>query len=560
MPLLLEYLGKDYPTFTQTSAGDFIKAIITISANASQNEQSCIGPNSLTRQLVSETCIESLIADMLRGGNPLTVGVGIIIEVIRKNNSDYDPDVGAGQDLPPSSSDPIYLGTLLRLFAKHVPDFTALILSPNHTITNGETTMTVKRKELKVAFNSSIEPLGFDRFKTCELMAELLHCSNMGLLNERGSEAFVRQRDQERERLKAEGALSRTREPQSAATEFSEDSTGYQNGGSPTMIAASSLDDARKLEVANSAEEDGFEDVGASGDLADEIKDDFDEKSPFDFETNHAPSTTPKRPLRRLDLDEEFVDEPLTSPRLEAVDERSLELHASPEQIHEPERVSSPESPGSSALRSSVPALTSGLQDLNVHEEVDTKDHQLSTSSQKLPTDNLINTIQAQIQPESQSTSSDPPPLPHRDRNLAVNIGPVDSGSPQGLSPHPYDKPAPLFSSRSEGHGQNDGSVERPSEQTAATGGSQDTIDTTLGEEGDSSRSIVVPDDQTFAPHIENDVDGQPIVGDYLKMMFVQHEVVPTILVSEVPSATLPSTTVGLMGLNSGLLLSIPVE
>ena len=71
--------------------------------------------------------------------------------------------------------------------------------------------MTVKRKELTVAFSSKIEPLGFDRFKTCELMAELLHCSNMGLLNERGSEALVRQRDEERDRLKAEGSLTASR-------------------------------------------------------------------------------------------------------------------------------------------------------------------------------------------------------------------------------------------------------------------------------------------------------------------------------------------------------------
>ena len=91
MPVLLSYLAPEHPTFTQTSAGDFVKAIITISANASQNEQSCIGPNSLTRQLVSDSCIEPLIANMLKGGNPLTVGGGIIIEVIRKNNSDYDP-------------------------------------------------------------------------------------------------------------------------------------------------------------------------------------------------------------------------------------------------------------------------------------------------------------------------------------------------------------------------------------------------------------------------------------------------------------------------------------
>ena len=149
---------------------------------------------------------------MLRGGNPLTVGVGIIIEVIRKNNSDYDPDA-AGSEIAPSSSDPIYLGTLLRHFAKHVPDFMGLILSPNHVINDGEKPKTVKRESLAVASGTKIEPLGFDRFKTCELMAELLHCSNMGLLNEQGSEAYIQKRDAERERLKAgrkSGAASTT--------------------------------------------------------------------------------------------------------------------------------------------------------------------------------------------------------------------------------------------------------------------------------------------------------------------------------------------------------------
>lgn len=209
MPILLGFLSGEASWATQTSAGDFLKAIITISANASQNEQSCIGPNELTRQLVSQTCVEQLINDMLKGGNPLTVGVGIIIEVIRKNNSDYDPDVASDASAPPSSRDPIYLGTLLRLFASHVPDFMALILSPNHTINGGDSgPQNIKRKELSAAFGAKIEPLGFDRFKTCELMAELLHCSNMGLLNEVGSEELVRTRDAERIRLKAEGKLT----------------------------------------------------------------------------------------------------------------------------------------------------------------------------------------------------------------------------------------------------------------------------------------------------------------------------------------------------------------
>ena len=517
MPLLLGYLGKDYPTFTQTSAGDFIKAIITISANASQNEQSCIGPNSLTRQLVSETCIESLITDMLRGGNPLTVGVGIVIEVIRKNNSDYDPDVGAGQDMAPSSSDPIYLGTLLRLFAKHVPDFTELILSPNHTVSTGEGTITIKRQELRVAFGSSIEPLGFDRFKTCELMAELLHCSNMGLLNERGSEAFVKQRDQEREKLKAEGSLMRNREPQSAVTEFSEDSTGYQNGGSPLGLGSGSPEEIRKLEIANSAEEDGFEDVGTSGDLSDEIKDDFDEKSPFELESDVMQTAKLTKSIKpRLDLDEEFVDEPLTSPRLQPLEVKEVDITDQPKPLESKE--SKPTSP--------ILEVTSKVSRLSLEGHSTENSQQFPSATVTEASHPIVEDINSQSVPQTQTTSSDAPPLPHRDRNSVLSIVPTEPTNSQELSPHPDDKPAPLFTSP-----RPDESMFSPTQHAGATDGSQDTIDTTLGEEGDSTRSPLVENDQSYIPRIESDVDGQPIVGDFLKMMFVEHQVVPTILV-----------------------------
>lgn len=200
MPTLLSFLGPEHNYATQTSAGDFIKAIITVSANASQNEQACIGPNELTRQLVSKPCVQKLIEYMLGGGNALTVGVGIVIEVIRKNNSDYDPDVGPDSNAPPSSRDPIYLGTLLRLFADHVPDFMSLILDAP-----------AQKQRLDSTFGEKIEPLGFDRFKTCELMAELLHCSNMALLNEVGSEQVIALRDEERRQLRAEGRLATNR-------------------------------------------------------------------------------------------------------------------------------------------------------------------------------------------------------------------------------------------------------------------------------------------------------------------------------------------------------------
>ena len=458
---------------------------------------------------------------MLRGGNPLTVGVGTIIEVIRKNNSDYDPDVGAGASSIPSSNDPIYLGTLLRYFAKHVPDFMKLILSPTHTVADGDNTMTVKRKELAVAFGSKIEPLGFDRFKTCELMAELLHCSNMGLLNERGSEACVKQRDQERERLKAEGSLTTSRPPTSAVTDFSEGSVEFANGDSSLGLGSGSPEGRRKLEIANSVDDDGFEDVGTSADLADDIKDEFDEKSPFELEAQPEQIQPLQKQLKpRLDLDEDFVDEPLTSPRLEALDERAEESPETSEGLesfeHEPEPEPNPASP-TSGLASEVNSLDLDKQAANANRVVlnNSVPHSEQVNNHKQP---------------SSLPESEAPPLPQRERLLQPH--PADTDSPRELSPHPDDKPAPLFASRSDQLMQDESST-LMAQLDISSGNSQETIDTTLGEEGDSQRSVLMNgNEQTFAPTIENDVDGQPMVGDFLKMMFVEHKVVPTILVS----------------------------
>ena len=43
-----------------------------------------------TRELVSYDQMDRLCKIMLKGGYALANGVGIIIEMIRKNNSDYD--------------------------------------------------------------------------------------------------------------------------------------------------------------------------------------------------------------------------------------------------------------------------------------------------------------------------------------------------------------------------------------------------------------------------------------------------------------------------------------
>ena len=415
IPMLLANLSPECNSSTQTSAGDFLKAIITISANAAQDQTSCIGPNSLTRQLVSESCIESLISKMLNGGNALTVGVGIVIEVIRKNNSDYDPESAANADVPPTSHDPIYLGTLLRLFAQHVPDFTELILSPKHTVTVGDITRVVDRGELASAWGTRIEPLGFDRFKTCELMAELLHCSNMGLLNERGSEEYVKARDEERERLRAQGAFSPLKPSEDSTIDLSTTSSRFDANWTPSA----STDELR---VANSNEDDGFEKVTAS----------------------EAESSPGSSLASRSDL----VDEPLSPIRTQ----------------HEP-----------------------------------------STDSTNSPTRSLSNQVRRLSLEDARMTS--PPP--------------VSENSP--ISPHPEDKPAPLFTSKDPNKTPTPSSPEPPLSPLSTKSGH---ILTGSQVDADSTQQTetTMQNDQSLI------TDERPVVGDYLKMMFVENQVVPTIL------------------------------
>lgn len=175
----------------QSSAADFLKALITISAN-STTDNSTIGPNELTRELISKEMMTRLCDTMLKGGYALGNGVGIIIEIIRKNNSDYDilPVLYITlESHPPTGRDPIYLGHLLEVFGSKIEDFNRLLMS------------TGEENKLKTTFGE-IEPLGFERFKICELIAELLHCSNMALLNDNKGYEAVAIRDEIRQKLK----------------------------------------------------------------------------------------------------------------------------------------------------------------------------------------------------------------------------------------------------------------------------------------------------------------------------------------------------------------------
>jgi SIT4-associating protein SAP185/190 len=457
IPLLLGYLSPDHNSATQTSAGDFLKAIITISANATTQDQSVIGPNELTRQLVSEQCIHTLITDMLRGGNPLTVGVGIIIEVIRKNNSDYDLDNQAGPE--PKTTDPIYLGTLLRQFATHVPDFMTLVRSPS-----------AKKPELKAAFGGKIEPLGFDRFKTCELMAELLHCSNMGLLNERGAEEDVRKRDKERERLKSEGKLATPRAPASPSPENSHeefgssvDSHGFHHAKRPSDDNMSDDDERpeeiRKLEVQNASDEDGFEKVNApsTDDFPDEVNFDVDDEN-----SGQKPADTTKH-------DSGFAQSPTKSNMPKPLSPLKPSLYFDPP-------------PTRAADSPTTAGVTDRIDKLDVDED----------------------TVMTEFGEEKSDSDEDGPS--ELERELA--------------KAHPEDKPAPLFARK-------DPPAPLRLEERVEPKDIDASVTTIQGEESVMSNGERAP--------YETEANGEPVVGDLLKIQFVEHQVVPTILVSAIP-------------------------
>ncbi|KAH3673396.1 hypothetical protein WICPIJ_009784 [Wickerhamomyces pijperi] len=187
VPKLLDLLlAEDLDASTQSSTGDFLKALISISANTSIDENT-IGPNLLTKELVSETNVLKMIQIIKNRGNGLSTIVGVIIEIIRKNNSDYDAVnllYTSLESHPPSKRDAIYLGTLLRLFSESLGDFNDILTDSG-----------LCSKRYLNQIQTEFEPLGFERFKVCELIAELLHCSNIALLNNDLTEGILRERE-----------------------------------------------------------------------------------------------------------------------------------------------------------------------------------------------------------------------------------------------------------------------------------------------------------------------------------------------------------------------------
>ncbi|GET04782.1 SAPS-domain-containing protein [Rhizophagus clarus] len=176
---LISRLDPNIDPDVHSTAAQVLIDIIAISQSTNP-EQGGIGPNALSRALISEKIVTHLVDYMLHPEAPhststLTNGVNIFIQIIQKNNSDYNEE--AMLSLTPQQQQQqhhhpvIDLSDMLRVLANRIGEFKALLEKPKSVSGQIDTTI------------GKMVPLGFERFRICELFAELLHCSNMSLLN-----------------------------------------------------------------------------------------------------------------------------------------------------------------------------------------------------------------------------------------------------------------------------------------------------------------------------------------------------------------------------------------
>ncbi len=245
VPRLVALLSPHYPTSMHSIAADLMKSIITLCApspfnphggnaeqQAGQEQPAGQRDNRLIRELVSLQSIQTMVGYMLdplelsdadwKGidgdpnniGNPFVIHplpsissassslshvCNILVELIRRNNSDFsEPHLfhtlrnriltvkqgihdemlqdeemraileGAMLELS-SKMGIVHLGNLLTVTSERFQGLNRFLLQP--------------RSQARFASPANPKPLTFERFRIVELYAELLHASNMSILN-----------------------------------------------------------------------------------------------------------------------------------------------------------------------------------------------------------------------------------------------------------------------------------------------------------------------------------------------------------------------------------------
>ncbi|CCF60342.1 hypothetical protein KAFR_0J02780 [Kazachstania africana CBS 2517] len=191
--------NEKYSDNIQLSTSEFLRSLLEISSNVPVDELA-IGPNILIRQLASPEIIEQLISTMInQRGSALCHIVSVVIDLIRKNNSDYcaiNLLLVDAHEFPPSTRDPIFLGHLLKKVTEAFSKFCDIILE----ILNDDKDSITLYNQL----GHSFKPIGMIRIKITELLAELIHCSNIMFLNSRQCETIELERDAARNKITQE--------------------------------------------------------------------------------------------------------------------------------------------------------------------------------------------------------------------------------------------------------------------------------------------------------------------------------------------------------------------
>ncbi|CAG8542941.1 8541_t:CDS:10 [Ambispora gerdemannii] len=172
---LISKLEPNLDSDIHSTAAQVLNDIISIS-QSSNPEQGGIGPNALIRELISDKTVSRLVDYMLDIKSPgststLKNGVGIFIQIIQKNNCDYDDEAMLALVQHNQHNSVVDLSEMLRVLANRIGEFKKLLEHPKSVTKPIETTI------------GETLPLGFERFRICELFAELIHCSNMSLMN-----------------------------------------------------------------------------------------------------------------------------------------------------------------------------------------------------------------------------------------------------------------------------------------------------------------------------------------------------------------------------------------
>ena len=224
------------------------------------------------------------------------------------------------------------------------------------------------------------------------------------------------------------------------------------------------------------------------------------------------PQTLPAISMEKDD-DDDFVDEPLSSPRIAVTADKVNE-----QQFEDPELVVAPLSP-TKAKPTEAASSTDGPDATSQKTEETATIPQIGTLK---PEPQVGDTG---VSPMTPTFSLDLPPSTAG----AAETSAVAQAKEPELAPRPEDTPAPLFAGNSTVESQPSDSASRAPGQIAEAEASAETLvdESAAAPAGTQAEQAVLSSQQP-----EGSGDVEPVVGDYLKMQFVEHRVVPTILVS----------------------------